>query len=121
MRKLSTNIYNEERPMNKINKLALLAAASISLLAVGAVRAGDVAAGKEKSETCMGCHGVPGYVNAYPTYHVPKLGGQHEAYIVSALKAYRDKQRAHNTMHANAASLSDEDMADIAAYLSSNK
>lgn len=112
--------------MKNVNKLALLAAASISLtsmllLSAGAAHAGDPAAGKQKAETCMGCHGVPGYVNTYPTFKVPKLGGQHEAYIVSALKAYKQKQRSHETMHANASALSDEDMADIAAYLSSLK
>lgn len=107
--------------MKNLKKLASLTAASITLLAVSVVHAGDPDAGKQKAETCLGCHGVPGYVNTYPTYHVPKIGGQHEAYIVAALQAYKDKQRAHGTMHANASSLSDEDMADIAAYLSSIK
>jgi len=51
--------------------------------------------------------------------HVPKIGGQHEQYLIAALKAYRDKTRSHSTMHANAASLSDEDIADIAAYFAS--
>ena len=78
---------------------------------------GDVAAGKTKVETCMGCHGVPSYTNVYPTYHVPKLGGQHADYIVAALKAYKNGEREHETMRAQAASLSDQDMADIAAYL----
>ena len=85
------------------------------------VAAGDPDAGKVKVETCLGCHGVPAYVNTYPTYHVPKIGGQHEEYLIAALQAYRDKQRSHETMHANASSLSDEDIADIAAYLSSLK
>lgn len=107
--------------MKNMNKLALLTAASISLLVMNTANAGDPALGAQKAETCMGCHGVPHYVNTYPTYHVPKLAGQHEAYIVAALKAYKEKQRSHETMHANAASLSDEDIADIAAYLSSNK
>ena len=107
--------------MKNMNKLALLAAVSMSLLTMNSAGAGDPVAGAQKAETCMGCHGVPGYVNTYPTYHVPKLGGQHEAYIVAALKAYKEKQRSHKTMHANAASLSDEDIADIAAYLSSTK
>ena len=91
------------------------------MLAASTAGAGDPDAGAQKVETCMGCHGVPHYVNTYPTYHVPRLGGQHEAYIVAALKAYKEKQRSHETMHANAASLSDEDIADIAAYLSSIK
>lgn len=88
---------------------------------IGAAWAGDPATGREKAETCLGCHGVPHYVNTYPTYHVPKIGGQHEQYLIAALQAYRDKQRSHDTMHANASSLSDEDIADIAAYLSSLK
>ena len=57
------------------------------------------------------------YTNVYPSYHVPKLGGQHPEYIVAALKAYKSGDRPHSTMHAQAASLSDQDMADIAAYL----
>lgn len=85
------------------------------------VSAADPEAGKKKAETCLGCHGVAHYVNAYPTYHVPRLAGQHEQYLVAALKAYKEKQRSHATMHANASSLSDEDIADIAAYLASAK
>ncbi len=67
----------------------------------------------------MGCHGSPGYSNVYPSYQVPKLGGQHAEYLVAALKAYAEEQRGHKTMHANAASLSEQDMADIAAYFAS--
>ena len=80
--------------------------------------AGDPEAGKFKADTCMGCHGSATYTNVYPTYNVPKLGGQHADYIVAALKAYKAKERSHETMHANAVSLSDQDMADIAAYFS---
>ena len=65
----------------------------------------------------MGCHAVKSYFNVYPTYHVPKLGGQGAGYIASALKAYKAGTRAHDTMHANAENLSDQDIADIAAYL----
>ncbi len=78
---------------------------------------GDAAAGKIKAYTCYGCHGIVNYTNVYPSYHVPKLGGQHPEYIVAALKAYKTGDRPHGTMHAQAASLSDQDMADIAAYL----
>jgi len=78
---------------------------------------GDSAAGKGKTAMCAGCHGIPGFRTAYPeTYHVPKLGGQNAGYIVSALKAYKSGDRAHPTMKAIAASLSDQDMADLAAY-----
>jgi cytochrome c553 len=67
-------------------------------------------------ETCLGCHGIPGYKNAYPTYHVPKLGGQHARYIIDALRAYANGERPHSTMHANAVTLSDEEIETIAAW-----
>ena len=84
----------------------------------GGDAAGDAAAGKDRFYTCIGCHGIPDYNNAYPTYHVPKIAGQHAAYIESALKSYRSGARKHSTMHAQASSLSDQDIKDIAAYLS---
>lgn len=89
------------------------------VLASTAQAAGDPAAGKSKFATCAGCHAIPGYTNAYPTYHVPRLGGQHADYIIVALKAYQAGERKHPTMHANAFSLNEQDMQDIAAYLSS--
>lgn len=94
---------------------ALLAAMGASTVAV----AGDAEAGRQRAQTCLGCHGAPGMRNAYPGYRVPKLGGQHQEYLVAALKAYKDGQRSHPTMRAQAADLSDEDMADIAAFFSS--
>jgi len=72
--------------------------------------------GRAISYTCLGCHGIKGYRNAYPNYRVPKLHGQHPEYIVAALKEYRTGDRSHPTMHAQAQSLSDQDMVDIAAY-----
>lgn len=69
---------------------------------------------------CMGCHNIPGYKTAFPAvYHVPKLDGQHAAYIVSALKAYKSGERRHPSMRAVAASLGDQDMADLAAFYAS--
>lgn len=79
---------------------------------------GNPDAGRVKANACMGCHGIPDYKTVYPTYHVPKLGGQSEAYIKSALKAYAAGKRDHSTMHAQAKSLSPQDIADIAAFLS---
>ena len=79
---------------------------------------GDPVAGRVKADTCLGCHAIPTYTNTYPTYHVPKVGGQHREYIISALLAYRSGQREHDTMHNNAVSLSDQDIADIAAFFS---
>lgn len=88
----------------------------------GAVQAaGNPDAGKSKFATCAGCHAIPGYTNAYPTYHVPRLGGQHSDYVIAALKAYQTGERQHPTMHANAFPLSEQDMQDIAAYLASFK
>ena len=80
---------------------------------------GDPAKGKVESYTCIGCHGIPNYTNNYPTYRVPKLAGQQAAYVVQALKEYKAGDRAHNTMHAQASSLSDQQMQDIAAYFES--
>jgi cytochrome c553 len=93
---------------------ALLLALSVAPLAHAG---GDAEAGRIKANTCMGCHGIPNYSNAYPTYRVPKLGGQSEGLIIAALKAYKSGERPHKTMHAQASNLSDQDMADIAAYL----
>ncbi|HYE34948.1 cytochrome c [Methylocaldum sp.] len=98
---------------------SLVAAGLISVLIVPEVNAaGDAEAGKTKFYTCEGCHGVVGYTNAYPTYHVPRLGGQHADYIVAALKAYRSGQRKHGSMLGNSATMSDQDMQDIGAYVS---
>lgn len=100
-----------------MNKALIMSLALAGLLAVpAAFAAGDADAGRNKAETCFGCHGIPNYTNMYPTYNVPKLGGQHPEYIVAALEAYRGGERQHPTMSAQAASLSDEDIADIAAY-----
>ena len=81
--------------------------------------AGDPTAGAQKVEMCIGCHGIVGWRTAFPeVYKVPKIGGQHEAYIVRALQAYRAGERSHPSMKAIAATLSDKDIADVAAYYS---
>ena len=82
---------------------------------------GNVEQGRTLAYTCQGCHGVTGYKNAYPNYHVPKLGGQSETYLGNALNEYRQGTRKHPTMQAQAQSFSEQDIADIAAYLSSIK
>lgn len=82
---------------------------------------GDAAAGKQLAYTCQGCHGVTGYKNAYPSYHVPRIGGQSEQYLLNALTEYKKGTRKHPTMQAQAQSFSDQDIANIAAYLSSLK
>lgn len=99
-------------------KRAVLLLGALGVLAFSAQAAeGDSAAGAKKNSNCIGCHGIPGWRTAYPeVYTVPKLGGQHAAYIVKALQAYKSGDRTHPTMRAIAASLSDQDMADLAAY-----
>jgi cytochrome c553 len=97
---------------------ALLASTAFASSAALAQTPGNAEKGKALSNTCLGCHGIPGYHNAYPNYSVPKLEGQHPEYIVLALQAYRSGERSHLTMHSQASSLSDQDMADIAAYFS---
>ena len=79
--------------------------------------AGNAAAGYQKTQMCAGCHGIEGWRTAFPeVYKVPKIGGQHQAYLVKALQAYKSGERNHPSMRAIAASLSDQDMADLAAY-----
>jgi cytochrome c553 len=79
---------------------------------------GNVDNGRALTYTCQGCHGIAGYKNAYPNYHVPKIGGQSAAYLANALAEYRKGTRKHPTMQAQAQSFSDKDIADIAAFLS---
>ena len=80
---------------------------------------GDSRRGANLASTCLGCHGIEGYRNAYPDYAVPRLAGQHPEYLVNALKEYRSDARQYPTMHLQALSLSDQDIADVAAYLAS--
>ena len=105
--------------MSRRSVLTVAMAVVSALLAgipAGTDAAGDPAKGAELATTCMGCHGIPGYRNAYPSYRVPKLGGQKPEYLVIALQEYRAKTRNHPTMQAQAATLSDEDMQNIAAF-----
>lgn len=95
--------------------------AALTLAEMTAARAeGDIRAGAAKVAMCIGCHGIADYRAAYPeVYRVPLLGGQNQQYLESALKAYRAKQRHFGSMNAIAASLSDQDIADLAAYYAS--
>lgn len=100
--------------------LKIIVACGCWFLLSNAYAAGDAAAGKNDFYLCSGCHSVPGYHFAYPDYHVPRLAGQQPDYIIAALKAYKDGTRHHpTTMQANASSLTDKEMADIAAFVSS--
>jgi len=93
--------------------LALALGAPIAAAAVE----GNAAAAMDKRSMCIGCHGIPGYRTTFPSvYHVPKLGGQHAAYMVRALQAYKNGDRSHPTMQGIAQGLSEQDMADLAAY-----
>lgn len=81
--------------------------------------AGNAEAAKSKISMCVGCHGIPDYKTAYPhVYHVPMITGQQPVYIVNALQAYKSGARSHPSMRGIAQSLSDQDMADLAAYYS---
>jgi len=100
-----------------MSRIRLTLAVVAAALATSANASGDPVAGKQKNFQCMGCHGIPGWKTAFPeVYHVPKLGGQHAAYIVAALKQYKKGERDHATMRSIAADLSEKDMEDIAAY-----
>jgi cytochrome c553 len=117
IRGLST--LTPDRLMRRL--LTALFGTALALAMAPAHAAGNPENGKTLSYTCAGCHGIPEYRNAYPSYHVPKIAGQNEAYLVNALKAYKSGDRQHPTMTAQASSFSDQDIADIAAYLSAPK
>lgn len=101
-----------------IRKRTVMVAVAAVLSAAGVHAAeGDAKAGHAKAAMCQGCHGLDGYRMAFPeVYSVPRLGGQHAAYLVKALQGYKSGARSNATMRAIAASLSDKDMADLAAY-----
>ena len=107
--------------MSKIAQLICAAALALPALAFAQTAApvGDAARGATKNAMCAGCHGIVGWRTAYPeVYKVPKIGGQHRDYIVKALTEYKNGERSHPTMRAIATSLSEQDMADLAAYYS---
>lgn len=98
------------------------AAAPAATAAAAQPAKGDPVAGREKAQACLGCHGIPEYKTAFPqVYRVPLLGGQNDKYIEAALGEYKSGARHHPSMDYIAASLSDQDIADLAAYFSSNK
>ena len=106
----------------KMKKLLLplfaLIVTSVTAFSVSAQEIkGDVKAGEKKIDMCIGCHGIVGYQASFPEiYKVPKISGQGGKYIVSALNAYKKGERRHPTMRGIGEALSDEDMADVAAY-----
>jgi cytochrome c553 len=101
--------------MKKIT--ALLVFASIAQTGASAEIVGNAQAAKAKIEMCIGCHGIPGYKATFPeVYQVPMIGGQGAKYLESALQAYKKGDRKHPTMRGIAASLTDQDIADVAAF-----
>ncbi|MGF6698303.1 cytochrome c553 [Paraburkholderia sp. MM5496-R1] len=108
--------------MNKfVGKHVVIAALSVLAGYAANAQAADVVgnakAGQDKVAMCSGCHGIPEYRTAYPeVFRVPKLGGQNQAYLENALRAYKKGDRHFATMHAIAVTLSDQDIADVAAY-----
>jgi cytochrome c553 len=99
------------------NTLAFLVSFCVASLPVAGHAAGDAEAAKGKISMCIGCHGIPMYKTVYPeVYSVPMIAGQAPEYIVKALQAYRAGERSHPSMQGIAKSLTDQDMADLAAY-----
>ncbi|MTW10259.1 cytochrome c [Pseudoduganella eburnea] len=106
--------------MKKI--FALLALAAVAQAAAAADIVGDAKNAKGKIEMCIGCHAIAGYKATFPeVFQVPMLGGQNAKYIENALKGYQKGERKHPTMKGIAVSLSDQDIADIAAFYSQQK
>jgi cytochrome c553 len=95
----------------------ILLSLPLCLATAHAIADGDYEAGKVKAYTCTGCHGIANYQNTYPTYHVPRIGGQNKEYLVISLKAFQAGERQHKTMNLQAEALSDQDIEDIAVYL----
>ncbi|WP_420992639.1 c-type cytochrome [Cupriavidus sp. 30B13] len=101
--------------MKKLLTMVVLGAAAMAVQAQEVK--GNVDAARNKVAMCIGCHGIPGYRASFPeVYQVPLLGGQNAKYIENALKEYQKGDRKHPTMRGIAATLSDQDIADVAAY-----
>lgn len=106
--------------MKKI--FALLALTGIAHIAAAADVVGDPNAASNKVQMCIGCHGIPGYKTAFPeVYKVPMIGGQSAKYIENALRAYQKGERQNPSMRGIALGLSDQDIADVAAYYAQQK
>lgn len=108
--------------MNKLfTTIFALAVSCVTVYGSAQDRQGDAKAGESKNAMCLGCHGITGYQASFPeVYKVPMISGQSAKYIVSALNAYKKGERKHPSMRGIAEALSDQDMADLAAYYSTN-
>jgi cytochrome c553 len=103
----------------KLFSLTLGVAAALAFVSPAMAVEGNAKAALEKNSMCIGCHGIPEYKASFPSvYRVPFIGGQNAKYIESALNAYKKGDRKHPTMRSVAESLSDQDIADLAAYYS---
>ncbi len=105
--------------MNQLlTSMFALAVASVTAISAQAQEVkGDAKAAEQKIAMCIGCHGIQGYQTSFPeVYRVPMISGQNAKYIVAALNAYKKGERKHPTMRGIADSLSDQDIADVAAY-----
>ena len=112
-------LYHDSAPkMTILNRLTFVLAVSIATsVSFAQDIKGDPKAGEAKNAMCIGCHGIEGYQSSFPeVYKVPRIAGQAESYIASALKAYRSGERKHPTMRGVAGSLTDQDIADLSAY-----
>jgi cytochrome c553 len=97
--------------------LALALVAAVAVFSTPAAQAQDIQAGERNAAMCIGCHGIPGYQSSFPEVHrVPMISGQNAKYIVAALQAYKKGDRKHPTMRAIAQGLTDQEMADLAAF-----
>ena len=127
--KLPNNMYRFKNHSSRITKLAFrlsgVAAIAVSCFVASPTMAADAGkpdASRAKVAMCIGCHGIPGYRASFPeVYSVPMIAGQNDKYIQAALHAYAKGDRSHPTMNAIATSLSDQDIADLAAYYSNLK
>jgi cytochrome c553 len=107
------------KPLLSLALTLLISGAALATASTSAV-AQDAKAGEKKAQLCIGCHGIVGYQASFPEVHkVPMIAGQGAGYIVSALTAYKKGERLHPTMRGVAATLSEQDMADLAAFYES--
>ena len=108
--------------MNKLlTTISALAVSFVTVTAMAQDIKGDAKAGESKNAMCIGCHGIKGYQASFPeVYKVPMISGQGAKYITSSLNAYKKGERKHPTMRGIAETLSDQDMADLAAYYSAS-
>ena len=118
-RRLTFRALNRSSMFLNRDAKSMMAAALLAAVSLAAQADGNAASGQKLAYSCLGCHGIENYKNSYPKYSVPKLGGQHKAYIIAALTEYKDAARWHPTMRGFANTLSDQDRADLAAYFSS--